>query len=42
MRKIVHLVGYSRVYVYNNTYSHGELLFKLLARIFRIKKSKKR
>jgi len=41
MRKIVHLVGYSRVYVYNNTYSPVGLLFKLLVRIFSIKAIKK-
>jgi hypothetical protein len=41
MRKGVHLVGYSRVYVYNYTYRLAELLFKLLAPLFRIKAIKK-
>jgi len=41
MKKSVHLVGYSRVYVYNYTYRPAELLFKLLAPIFRIKAIKR-
>jgi len=41
MRKSVHLFGYSRVYVYNYTYSPAELLFTLLAPIFLIKAIKK-
>ena len=41
MRKSVHLFGYSRIYVYNYTYSPAELLFKLLAPIFLMKAIKK-
>ena len=37
----MNLVGYSRVYVYNYTYSPVELLFKLLTPIFLIKVIKK-
>jgi hypothetical protein len=41
MRKNVPLVGYSRVYVYNYIYRPDELLFKLLAPLFRTKAIKK-
>jgi hypothetical protein len=41
MTKCVHLVSYSRVYVYNYTYNPAELLFKLLAPVFGIKAIKK-